>query len=183
MQEEQSKLSVTFEIIPADMRAFQRHARRMMPEVRRIKWIMIILPAVIAFHLVAVEWASDILQVRIVVFLIIFGGGWLFMAVSSRLMDWLVMAVRPNHSGLNGILCEHTLTIDPEGLTEVTPVNEGRHYWKGVHRVDSTPEHILIYIQPAMAHIIPRRAFASPEQADLFFRAAAGYHQAAVRQP
>ncbi|RYD34276.1 MAG: YcxB family protein, partial [Verrucomicrobiaceae bacterium] len=92
--------------------------------------------------------ASDILQVRIVAFLIIFGGGWLVMAGSSRLLDWLVMTVRPNHSGLNGILCEHTVTIDPEGLAEVTPVNESRHYWRGVHRVDSTSEHIFIYIQP-----------------------------------
>lgn len=136
-----------------------------------------------AFHVVAVEMASDILQVRIVAFLILFGGAWLVMAVFSRLILWLVMAVRPNHSGLSGILCEHTVTIDPEGLAEVTPVNESRHYWRGVHRVDSTSEHIFIYIQPSMAHVIPRRAFAFPEQADLFFQTAAGYHQAAVRQP
>lgn len=182
MQEEQLKLSVTFEMIPADLRAFQWHARREGTEARRTKWIRIILPAIIAFHLGVVETASDTPQDRVVTFLIIFGGLWLLMAVLSPLADWLVMAVHANHSGLNGILGEHTITIDPEGLTESTSVNEGRHSWRGVHRVDSTSEHILIYIQPTMAHVIPRRAFAAPEQADLFFQTAAGFHQAAVRQ-
>lgn len=81
---------------------------------------------------------------------------------------------------MSGVLCQHTITLDSEGLTEVSPVNEGRHYWRGMHLVDTTSDHIFIYTQPNQAHTIPRRAFASHDLAELFFRAVVDYHRAAV---
>ena len=154
-----------------------------MPEYRRIRWITGIFSVLIAFQSTATASENHSLPVRALTFLIIFGAVWLAMMILNRLIAYLILTIRPNANGLSGILCEHTITIDPDGLTELTPVNQSMHYWRGIYRVDSTSEHIFIYIQQNQAHTIPRRSFSSPEQADQFFRTASDYHQAAVQCP
>jgi hypothetical protein len=47
--------------------------------------------------------------------------------------------------------------------------------WAGVERVDETETHIFIYDSTTSAHVIPKRFFASPAQAQAFYHAAKTY--------
>ena len=181
MQESLPAMSVTFEVTPVDLRAFQKHASRVMPAYKRGRWVVIIFIAIISYFPATSATADQSLAIKLLTYAIVFGTVWLFSFIVSRLIHFLNMVIRPDQKGLSGILCQHTITIDPEGLTEVTPVNQGKHYWKGIYRIDTTPEHIFIYIQQNMAHAIPKRFFASPSEADLFFQTSVNYYRAATQ--
>jgi YcxB-like protein len=181
MQESLPAMSVTFELTPADLRAFQKHASRVMPAYRRGRWVVIIFIAVISYFPAASASADQSLPIKLLTYAIVCGSIWLFSFIVSRLIHFLNIVIGPDKKGLSGILCQHNITIDPEGLTELTPVNQGRHYWKGIYRVDTTPEHIFIYIQQNQAHVIPKRFFASPSVADLFFQTAVNYYRTATQ--
>ncbi len=60
------------------------------------------------------------------------------------------------------------LTVGPEGIAEVDRHGGSRRYWTGVEKVVRTPGHVLIFIEPAVAHVIPTRAFASVADLDAF---------------
>lgn len=83
-------------------------------------------------------------------------------------------------SGKPGLLGEHTVTIGVEGVRERTAVNEGVHSWNGIHRIVDDKEHIYLFIDTHMAHIIPKGAFATESEARAFVDAATTYWQQAT---
>jgi hypothetical protein len=173
-------MSITFTLTPADLRAFTRHARKSMPEFRRLRWFNLGFAALIAFSTSLTTTNSLSLPARILTFLILTAIIWLLMTAISAAVNWLVSSFRPNTAGLQGILCEHTISIDPDGLSESTAVNQSRSSWHGIHRIDASPHHLFIFIQPNMAHTIPRNAFPSPDAANQFLLAATTWHQTAT---
>jgi hypothetical protein len=173
-------MSITFTLTPADLRAFTRHARKSMPEFRRLRWFNLGFAALIAFSTSLTATSSRSLPVRILTFLILAAIIWLLMTTISAAVNWLASSFRPNTAGLQGILCEHTISIDPEGLSESTSVNHSRSSWHGIHRIDPSPDHLFIFIQPNMAHTIPRNAFPSPDAANQFLTAATTWHHSAT---
>lgn len=181
MQESNPTLSVSFEISHADLRAFQKHANRVLPAYKRGRWIIIIFIAILSYFPASSASADQTLAFKLLTYAMVFGMIWLFSFIVSKLANLLNMIIRPDQKGLEGVLCQHTITIDPEGITEVTPVNQGRHLWKGIYRVDTTPEHIFIFIQQNQAHAIPRRCFASPSEAETFFQTASNYFRSATQ--
>ena len=152
-----------------------------MPEFRRLRWFLVIVAALITGEAVysSPDLAGRAMAVRVLTSIIAFGIVCVAMFLFNRFCLWLLSAVSRKQNGLEGVLCEHTITIGPDGVVETTAVNEGRHSWRGIHRIDTTDEHIFISIQANQAHTIPRRAFSSPEEAALFYRTAKAYHQQA----
>jgi hypothetical protein len=71
-----------------------------------------------------------------------------------------------------GILGEHTLTLAAEGFTTACSANESKINWSGVERIDSDEQYIYIYTSPLQAHVIPKRAFSSDEEAMTFLQTA-----------
>ncbi len=62
-----------------------------------------------------------------------------------------------NKEGKNrGVLGEHELSIEEDGIIEKTDVNENKLLWESVEHIASTENHTFIYISPIMAHVIPR---------------------------
>jgi isocitrate dehydrogenase kinase/phosphatase len=57
----------------------------------------------------------------------------------------------------SGLFCEHLLSITPEGLTDKTEFVEIRSAWKGVERLEVTPDYAFVYFNSVMAHIISRK--------------------------
>jgi Mn2+/Fe2+ NRAMP family transporter len=82
-------------------------------------------------------------------------------------------------SGKPGLLGEHTITIAPEGLREKTVVNESSHSWEGIHAIVDDKQHIYVFIDTHMAHIIPKRAFSGENEAQVFLDMAMQYWKAA----
>jgi hypothetical protein len=101
---------------------------------------------------------------------LIFGG--LVDLVFYILLKILVMIML---SGKQGVLGEHLIEISEKGVYESTSVNEGLHFWKGVQSIKQDKRYIFIFIEPTMAHAIPKRSFSSPREADEFFNAAIAY--------
>lgn len=67
-----------------------------------------------------------------------------------------------------GLLGEHELEIQHDGLVERTAFNEAIHRWAGFHKVVKTRKFLLIYVTDNMAHIVPRRCFPSDEDLNRF---------------
>ena len=77
-----------------------------------------------------------------------------------------------------GVLGSHTVTLSPEALRERTDVTESQVSWQGVQRIDVTSKHIFIFLQPAAACVIPRRAFPSVADAEQFIATARAFWEA-----
>lgn len=57
-----------------------------------------------------------------------------------------------------GIICQHELEIDDQGIVERTEVGEARQSWRAVERIEESDDHAFIYVSSMMAHVIPKRA-------------------------
>lgn len=83
-----------------------------------------------------------------------------------RLFVW--NAIRQARSA-PGVLYDHSLYLSPLGLVSVTPgVGLSRMDWSAVTELNGMPGGILLQRGPNHAILIPRRAFASSEEADRF---------------
>jgi hypothetical protein len=73
------------------------------------------------------------------------------------------------YQGKNGMTGLHELTVDPTGLLEKTDINETKHTWAAISRIDQTKDYILLFIGSPKAHLIPKRSFKTPNDAIQFF--------------
>jgi len=78
-----------------------------------------------------------------------------------------------------GQLGTHKIVLNEAGLVESTAVNQSRHSWAGVDRVEQDRDYIFIYTQAHAAHIIPKRAFNSVHEAESFYLLATAFKQTA----
>jgi YcxB-like protein len=81
-----------------------------------------------------------------------------------------------------GATGEWLLEITSDGLFCSAELGESTIKWPAYTHVFGTSEHIYLYRGPQRAIIIPRRAFASPEEAEAFLQAAQEWHAAATAQ-
>ncbi len=61
-----------------------------------------------------------------------------------------------------------TIEITPDYLRVCTPDTTTEHKWRGLRRLTEGPTIFAIYTSATTAHIIPKRAFASPADVDAF---------------
>jgi YcxB-like protein len=64
---------------------------------------------------------------------------------------------------------QHTITLTETAVVEESPVNRTESSWAGVVKVARNRRLIFIYIASNLAHVIPKRAFASEAEAASFF--------------
>jgi len=94
---------------------------------------------------------------------------WFF---EKRMTRHGILEVMKEEKPEKGRLGTHKLKLDETGLVESTAVGESRTLWGGVDRIEHDPDYIYIYTAPAMAHVIPRRSFNSPNEAEQFLQLA-----------
>ncbi len=63
---------------------------------------------------------------------------------------------------------EIDLHADEDGFTTKSELGEAFHKWAMVRQVDDLPRHILLWPNNRMGWMIPKRAFATPEDAAAF---------------
>src|SRR5262249_36003484 len=148
---------------------------RVSPTYRRARLFVLILFSAISLE-AAVHHESYSLGLRILYFFVLLAIYFGIYLVTVSLAEWFTHRSRGGER--QGVLGEHAITLTPEALQERTPVNDSKFAWRGLFRIDSTPEHIFIFVQPNAAHIIPRRAFATPAEADAFLATARSYYDA-----
>jgi hypothetical protein len=76
------------------------------------------------------------------------------------------------------VIGEHTIAIEPEYVTERSPVGESRTAWSGIEKIQSDEQYIYIYVGPLNAFVIPKRAFKSGEESEAFLQQAQAYRLA-----
>lgn len=70
---------------------------------------------------------------------------------------FLFMAILVFTKKYSSIICEHNLTVSPDGIKETTSQNETLSNWSGYKRLVSTKNYLLIYIAEGNGYIIPKR--------------------------
>jgi hypothetical protein len=97
-----------------------------------------------------------------------------FPFVYKRSMKYSITKMLENGQN-KGTIGSHSITITDHELRETTEVSDSRWTWSGVERVEQTTDYIFIFISPVMAHIIPKRAFESPDTAAMFYTTALAF--------
>ena len=90
---------------------------------------------------------------------------WLHRRLTRRAILQLLKEERPNR----GQLGRHNLRLSEVGLVETTEVGESRCSWMGVDRVEESDDFVFIYTAPHAAHVVPKRAFGTPHEAETFY--------------
>ena len=167
-------LTITYNLEPADMKAFYAWNRRRGPAMKRARYRALVVAVLVATlatftrsprpdHL----WILFIVNLVIMVFCTFFFGG-LFL----RIAQWL----RLRNKNPSGLYCEHTITLEDDALVETTSVNVTRHPWAEVRSVVDAPTHILLYVivdtAKTAAHVIPKHAFPTLDAIHEFYQRA-----------
>jgi hypothetical protein len=67
-----------------------------------------------------------------------------------------------------GVVGEHTIEIQDDGLLEKTAVNQSLHRWAGFHKIQASRSYLFVFVTDNIVHYIPLRSFASAEAAKDF---------------
>ena len=171
---------ITYNVEIADMKAFQRHHRRVSPTLRRLRLFVLILFSAVSLDS-ALRHENGSIGFRITYFLILLVMFLVAFGVITYVANWFAQLRAYRDGERHGILGQHTIALTPETLHERTAVNDSKAAWRSLFRIDATPDHIFIFTQPNSAYVIPRRAFPTPSDADAFLTSARDYYAAAPR--
>ncbi len=80
----------------------------------------------------------------------------------------------------DGSFCtETTTTIDAEGLHMHAEHVTSTTKWSGIKKITDHKKIILFYVDNYMAHVFPKHAFETPEEATAFYETALAFFNAA----
>ena len=63
-----------------------------------------------------------------------------------------------------------TTTIDEVGITEETELGMSHTKWQGVLRIENAKAVILLYVDRMSAYVVPKKGFATPDEAEAFYK-------------
>jgi hypothetical protein len=169
-------VEVEYELTPDDLYHYQWRASFSSPSAKRNKrkfYVYLLLTYMLLTVLPAI--GSDGFEIShvslwwLLPLPVLLGVGWIVQRWQiRRAISGLVEEEKPGR----GQLGAHKISLDEAGLVEITAVNESRHSWSGVDRVEQDQEYIFIYTAPHAALIIPKRAFNNLQEAESFYQLA-----------
>ncbi len=170
-------MQIEYELTADDMTAFQWRAAynsRMARKARRTVYIFWFVLVILISILPA--WGEDGFSIERVDFIFMFVAFAIVALLQWAVGRWLMRrAVREVVNDLKrdkGQVGRHRIVLDEAGVFESTIVGEMRTSWAGIDRLEQDRDYIFIYTQPHASHVIPKRAFSSPQEADGFFELA-----------
>ena len=167
-------MEIEYEITREDLAAFQWHAVFESPRGRRLRrlshlgWVLVVLLFALVTFIGADGFTVSPLSLVFLAMplvLVLFLQWGLERWVLRRVIRHLLKDERPDR----GQLGRHRVILGEDGLSESTAVSESRTTWAGVDRVEQSADYIYIYVSPAAAHVIPKRAFRDPAEATAFY--------------
>lgn len=140
------------------------------PKIRNTYIILLI-----AFPVFIIVLLSILLNNTITIYFSIFTG--FFIGIIADIF-WLYLVKRqimrfPDNK--EGFLGKHTIEITESGVKELTSVNEGFTYWKGIKEIRQDKNNIYVIVDTLIAHIIPKRSFSSENEAIGFYNKSLEY--------
>jgi hypothetical protein len=170
-------MELEYELTREDLYAFQWRAAFTSPRALRVRrWVYLgWLLAIALFALVPGIGPDGFVISRVsftfilIAFPIVALAQWF---LERRLMGRLIRRLLEEEKSGRGQLGKHRLAMSEDGILESTAVGESRISWAGVDRVEQNSDYIFIYTSPAAAHMIPKRAFRDPQEAEAFYHLA-----------
>jgi hypothetical protein len=159
-------IQVQYTVEERDYETFQWFHFKRSPTVRRSNVVSFLLIIAGVWMLVGLQ-TTDV-AIRAVMTL---GIGVVVCALMYSLMTGLIAAAIKSSlpSGAqNGILGDHSLSLDESGMRETTPVSETKYTWRGIEQLVRARAHVFVYTSPTAALIIPNRAFHNEQAIDDF---------------
>ncbi len=171
-------MSISYTLLPEDLFTFYK--QRLQTTAWALKFCMILLVVSVPAMLFLddyrnqrdMQFSTAFALVSLLVLSVVVWAGWVAM---KRLMKRSIMKQSQKE------FCVHTITLTDNEVTEATDHNQLRCLWSSIHKIDEIRDHILIFINPGMAYIIPKRAFATPNQMREFYQMALALQTAAKR--
>jgi hypothetical protein len=158
---------VDFDNTPDDLRTFYRHFVRTSPIMKRRFATMLasfaFVVVVMAFTVFQTEWPvrAAIAGTMFVGFAVILK--LTFASLSAKQMERMVMSGKTV-----GLIGRKTLILTHTALIERREGGENTFNLKALDKVETTDEQLLIFVNAAMAHVVPRRAFADADHLERF---------------
>jgi Mn2+/Fe2+ NRAMP family transporter len=166
-------LEMTYNLDREDLWQFTRYVYWNLPRYRRNIYLTVAAVPVVVFMVGRLMEPNLVLNVAVALLVGILVPPLIYWNTKREVMTL--------PSGKPGLLGEHTITISPEGIRERTAVNDSTHSWDGIHAIVDDKQHVYLFIDTHMAHIIPKRAFDSENGAQAFLITARQYWKATDR--
>lgn len=150
-------MTFSFPFDEASWLAFVEHHYRHSPMHGRFRVLACAIPVLAFFLWTLYRTVQGVDIARAVIILVIISVVWI--PVCPWLLHQINMAFarRSIREGSNKqVFGECTLSITPEHLAVVGPGGESKIRWNGVQRIESTDEHIFVYVTSISAIVIPR---------------------------
>ena len=169
-------VEVEYELTPDDLYHYQWRANFNSPSAKRdkLKYLFYSFVAFTALTLLPAFGSDDFefSDINILWFLpfpVFVVTVWIVLRWQTRRA--ILKLVKEEKPG-RGQLGAHKVSLDEAGLVERTAVNESRHSWAGVDRVEHDQKYIYIYTASHAALVIPKRAFNNLQEAESFYQLA-----------
>lgn len=165
-----------------DLMQFNRFHMKNSKVMRRVYLCLYFIPIIIAFlddmSKPYYHWST-----RVIGFLL-FSALWLANCFFWKWFFSSIVMKRILKEGRNrSVLGRHEIVLEESKLIERTSLNEMHNDWSGIERVLENDRYIFIYVSGSQAHPIPKRAFATQDEARTFFETAKAYHGRAQGLP
>jgi hypothetical protein len=171
-------LEVNYEIENKDLYAASWFSMRRSPLSKRMNILFLLFSLIVAANNALMAKPTAIARLSAVFDSLILS--FLIYAFWAAVICLLMLGSTISGKRNKGVIGWHKITLQEAKLVETTAVNESHAEWFGVDRIEETPNYLFIYVTPTNAHVIPKRAFRSPEEAGKFVRLAKKYHQVAA---
>jgi hypothetical protein len=174
-----SQTQITYEIEIEDLVKYNlytlrsnRHTRRNLLIVRITVALVLMMLSFLSISVRGITWLDIIIWVFVLVY-------FLYAPIFHR--GFIARAVRKAHppEESRGTLGRHTITLTTNGLREESETGESSTLWRGISKISSNDQYIFFYLNPNLAHVVPRRAFPSDEDAERFLETARALQDAA----
>ena len=169
-------MEVEYELTPDDLYHYQWRASLRSPFAKRTKrkfYLYLLLTLTVLTLLPAIGpdgfEISYVSFIWLIPFPVLVVAAWI---IERRQTRRAILEFMKEEKPGRGLLGVHKLSLNEAGLVEITAVNESRHSWAGVDRVEHDEKYIYIYTAPHAAHIIPKRAFNNLQEAESFYQLA-----------
>ncbi len=172
-------MQINYELNAEDIKAFQHYALKKNSTVKKANIFNYLFIGILSYWQVIylflfqnfvsnLNWS--LLLIYLVSGTITFG----FILAISKAVSYIGQFIAINSAVKkykygDGVLGEHLLRFENNFIIEATDVNETKHSWKGVDRIEENREYIFIYTTALNAHIIPKRYFRSAQESTMFF--------------
>jgi len=163
------KVSVT--VTKQDFWEINKYAMLRRPKFRRATWLNLIvfpLAAIALYKILGSSWPYSIAV------------GLVFGIAADLLMIYMtkrkvMRVIGDDHP----VLGERTIEIGETGIYESSDKGEAQYAWQAVEEIKQDKKHMYIFIGQAQGLVVPKRYFASNEEAEQFMNQLQVYHRQA----